>query len=150
MKTPVIEKLNMPDLIHAATHFSLNGKLAISENKLVYLDIDNDYVHRLFPLLKNSRIKKPNYFGKKSAGAHITVIYPQEYKKLDKNDLACKHDFIIKDLVAAQIELKKYYVLMVEAPSLLKLRRKYALSDMLDFKGYAIGFHITIGVEERV
>jgi len=34
---------------------------------------------------------------------------------------------------------------LVESPSLLKLRRRYDLSDMLCFKGYSIGFHITIG-----
>jgi len=147
MKTPLIEKLNIPTLISNASHLASNGKLAISNNNLVYLDIDDAYIHRLFPLLKNQQIKKPDYFGEKSAGAHITVIYPEENTKINKNDLDQKHDFIIKDVVTAQIGLKTYYVLLVESSSLLQLRRKYKLPDLLCFKNYFIGFHVTIGVK---
>jgi hypothetical protein len=147
MKTPLIEKLNIPELMSAASHLALDGKLAISDNNLVYLDVDDAYIHRLFPLLHNQQIKKPDYFGKKLAGAHITVIYPEENTKINKNDLDQKHDFILKNLVVAQLGLKKYYVLLVESFSLLELRKKYQLPDLLCFKGYTIGFHITIGVE---
>jgi hypothetical protein len=146
MKTPLIKKLNIPDLINAASHLALEGKLAISDNNLVYLDVDDAYINQLFPLLQNQQIKKPDYFGEKSAGAHITVVYPEENKKINKNDLGHKHDFIIKDIVTAELGLKTYYVLLVESPSLLQLRRRYTLPDMLCFKGYSIGFHITIGV----
>jgi hypothetical protein len=147
MKTPLIEKLNIPELISAASHLSLEGKLEISDNNLVYLDVDNAYIHRLFPLLQNQQIKKPDYFGEKSAGAHITVIYPEENKTINKNDLDQKHKFIIKDIVTAQLGLKTYYVLLVESSSLLQLRKKRQLPDLLCFKGYSIGFHITIGVK---
>lgn len=148
MKTPIIKILNIPELISAASRFKLDGKLAISNNNLVYLDIDDAYIHQLFPLLQNQHIKKPNYFGEKSAGAHITVIYPEENKKIHKNDLGKKHDFVINDIVTAQLGMKIYYVLLAESPSLLQLRRRCGLSDMLCFKGYSIGFHITIGVKE--
>ncbi|HLB42938.1 MAG: hypothetical protein A3F13_01155 [Gammaproteobacteria bacterium RIFCSPHIGHO2_12_FULL_40_19] len=147
MKTPLIEKLNIPELISAASHLALDGKLAISDNNLVYLDVDDAYIHRLFPLLQNQQIKKPDYFGEQSAGAHITVIYPEENKTINKNNLDQKHDFIIKNIVTAQLGLKTYYVLLVESSSLLQLRRKYKLPDLLCFKGYSIGFHITIGVK---
>ena len=147
MKTPLIEKLNIPELISTASHLALDGKLAISDNNLVYLDVDDAYIHRLFPLLQNQQIKKPDYFGEKSAGAHITVIYPEENTKINKNDLDQKHDFVIKNIVTAQLGLKTYYVLLVESSSLLQLRRKYKLPDLLCFKGYSIGFHITIGVK---
>lgn len=147
MKTPLIEKLNIPKLMSAVSHFALEGKLAISDNNLVYLDIDDAFIHRLFPLLQNHQIKKPDYFGKKSAGAHITVIYPEENKTVNKIDLGQKHHFIIKDIAAAQIGLKMYYVILVESDSLLQLRKKYQLPDLLCFKGYSIGFHITIGVK---
>ena len=50
------------------------------------------------------------------------------------------------DIVSAKIDLKLYYVLLIKSALLLQLRRRYALPDMLNFKGYAIGFHITIGV----
>jgi hypothetical protein len=147
MKTPVIKRLNFPEIIRATSYFTSSGKLAISENNLVYLDIDDAYVHQLFPLLADKQIQKPDYFGKNSAGAHITVIYPEENKQIANEDLGQQHSFLIKDTVTAQIGPKTYYVLLVESPSLLQIRRKYGLSDSLCFKGYAIGFHITIGVK---
>ena len=147
MKIPLTKKLDIQGLMSAVSGLSLNAKLAISKNNLVYLDIDDAYVHQLFPLLENKQIKKPDYFGKGSVGAHITVIYPEENKQIKKNDLDKPHDFILKEIVSAQIGLKTYYVLLVESPSLLQLRRQYNLSDTLCFKGYSIGFHITIGVK---
>ncbi|HEX4045091.1 MAG TPA: hypothetical protein VHZ76_05435 [Gammaproteobacteria bacterium] len=147
MKTPLIEKLNIPELLNTASYLPSNGKLAISDNNLIYLDIDDAYIHQLFPLLENQQIKKPDYFGGKSAGAHITVIYPEENKIINDDDFNREHNFIVKDIVTAMIGLKTYYVILVESPSLLKLRRRYDLSDKLCFKGYSIGFHITIGVK---
>lgn len=79
-------------------------------------------------------------------GAHITVIYPEESPNIhiQLKELNQIHHFSIKDLVMAEIGPKNYYVLLVESPSLLALRRKYALTDLLNFKGYGIDFHITI------
>ena len=70
-----------------------------------------------------------------------------EASLVSSDDLNHEHEFEMKGAFAAEIGLKKYYALMVNAPSLLLLRRKYGLSDMLPFKGYSIGFHITIGVQ---
>jgi hypothetical protein len=148
MKTPVITTLNIPLIAAAASHFKCTGKLKQSQNNLVYLDIDDAYILELFPLLQDQTIKMPDYFGKGSAGAHITVVYPEENKKINKEELGVEHAFSINALAAAEIGHKTYYVLLVEAPSLLQLRRQYQLPDLLCFKGYAVGFHITIGVKE--
>jgi hypothetical protein len=137
----------IPAIIHAASHLKCRGQLARSENNLTYLDIDDAYIHKLFPLLQNNQIKIPNYFGVKSSGAHISIIYPEENIQINGDDLNREHEFKVNGAFAAEIGLKKYYVLMVDAPSLLLLRRKYGLSDMLPFKGYSIDFHITIGVQ---
>lgn len=146
LKIPKTINLNLPKILDATSHLAADGKLAISNNNLVYLDINDTYIHQLFPMLKDPQIKKPDYFGEKSAGAHITVIYPEENKKIKNEDLHQQHTFIVKDIVSAQIGAKTYYILLVESPSLLALRRRYGLSDKLCFKGYAIDFHITIGV----
>ncbi|HSW93123.1 MAG TPA: hypothetical protein VLJ15_02065 [Gammaproteobacteria bacterium] len=146
MMIPNITSLKLPKIIDAARRLPLKGKTHLTENNLFSLKIDDDFVHQLFPLLKDDRIKKPNYFGEKSAGAHITIIYPEENKIIDANDLQQEHTFFIKDIVTAEIGIKTYYVLLVESPSLLKLRKKYGLPELLDFKGYSIEFHITIGV----
>jgi hypothetical protein len=156
MKIPNIIKLNLPELLQATTDLPLSGKLMKSANNLVYLDVDDDYVHRLFPLLIQklpenfSGIKKPDYFGKGSAGAHVSVIYPEENKVIQLKDLNQVHHFKIKEFVAADIGAKKYFVLLVESESLLALRRKYGLSDLLCFKGYGIGFHVTVGTKSLV
>lgn len=146
-KTPKIIKLDIPELINAASYLPSDGKLATSDNNLIYLDIDDAYIHQLFPFLKSQPLKKPDYFGEKSVGAHITVIYPEENKIISNDDLNQEHKFIVKDIVTAEIELKTYYVILVESPSLLKLRGRYCLSDMLCFKGYSIGLHITVGIQ---
>lgn len=147
MKIPLITKLNSPPIINTVSHLKRKGQLARSKNNLVYLDVNDAYIHKLFPLLQNNQIKIPDYFGEGSVGAHVTVIYPEENKEINEKDLNQEHHFLIQDLVAATIEKKTYYVLLVESPSLLKLRKQYGLPDHLCFKGYSIGFHITIGVK---
>lgn len=146
MKTPKMTKLDFPAIISAASKLRSIGKLAVTGTNLTYLDIDDEYIHHLFPLLQKPNIKKPDYFGDGSVGAHISVIYPDENKIISKKDSGQEHHFKIKDLVMAEIGRKKYYVLLVESPSLLHLRSRCILPDMLCFKGYSIGFHITIAV----
>ena len=147
MNLPVIEYLNIPELVNDVSGLATRGRLAISDNNLVYLDVHDDYIHQLFPLFANQKIKKPDYFGVGSVGAHISIIYPEENILVSSDDLTDEHEFEIKGAFVADMGLKRYYALMVNAPSLLLLRRKYGLSDMLPFKGYSIGFHITIGVQ---
>jgi len=144
---PFTTNLTLPKLIEASKRLSTKGDTQVSENNLFYLNIDDAYIHQLFPLLEDKRIQKPAYFGAKSAGAHITIMYPEEYKKIQRQDLQQEHKFLIKKLVSAEIGAKTYYVLLIESPSLLSLRRKYNLPDLLNFKGYSIGFHITLGVK---
>lgn len=143
---PPIAKLNNEQLIRTASSINPSGILARSPNNLIYLDIDDAYVHRLFPLLQEKEIKKPNYFGKNLAGAHVSVMYPEETFLLDTEDLGKKYHFKIKELVIAEINLKKYYVLLIDCPLLIQLRNKYGLSEQLNFKNYWIDLHITIGV----
>lgn len=144
---PNIVSLKLPKIINATQHLSSKGITQITDNNLFCLSIDDAYIHQLFPLLKDERIKKPDYFGEKSVGAHITIIYPEENKNINACDLQQEHSFFVKDIVAAEIGQKKYYVLLIESPSLLRLRKKYSLPELLFFKGYSIGFHITIGVK---
>jgi hypothetical protein len=145
MKKPSILLLKKPTITQLAATLLSKGKVAVSSNNLTYLDIDDAFVHATFPLLQNKEIFKPNYFNPGSAGAHITIIYPEEGVKVDKNELGNEYQFKMKELVAVDINNKKYFVLLIDSPKLLQLRRKYSLPDNLCFKGYEIGFHITIG-----
>ncbi len=146
---PPITKLNNTPLIQAAQTLEPSGVLARSTNNLIYLDIDDAYIHQLYPFLSEEAVKKPNYFGQNLIGAHISVIYPEEIFILDEQDLGKKYHFKIKELVIAEINFKKYYALLVNCPMLLTLRNKYGLPNQLNFKGYWIDLHITIGVSER-
>ncbi|MCD6040033.1 MAG: uncharacterized protein K0S27_1433 [Gammaproteobacteria bacterium] len=147
MNLPIIKDLNISQLANALSGLATKGRLAISDNNLVYLDISDHYINRLFLFLENQKIKKPDYFGIGGIGAHISVIYPEENIGINRDDVDKEHEFKVKSAFTAEIGLKKYYALKVDAPSLLLLRRKYHLSDMLPFKGYSISFHITIGVQ---
>jgi Swiss Army Knife, 2H phosphoesterase domain len=143
---PETTLLHYPKLIQSAKLLLAKGKLAIFD-QFVYAQVSDNYVHQLYALLEDKHIIKPDYFGEQYIGAHITVIYPEEYVKFDEKDLGQEHNFLIKELIAAKINQKIYYALLVESVSLMQIRKKYDLPDLLCFKGYQIGFHITIGVK---
>lgn len=150
MLIPSMIKLNNPEVLHVASGLNSFGRLVISDNKLIYLNIDDAYIHQLFPLLNNEEIKKPDYFKEGSVGAHVTVAYPEEQSIFDKRDFGKEYHFKVKELVVADINQKKYYVLLVDSPMLRQLRTKHGLPEQLNFKQHLIDFHITIGVSAKI
>lgn len=146
-KTLIFHPLNLPHLVETAQTLSPIGLLATSATHWTYLNIDDAYIHQLHPLLETcpEKIDKPEYFGEDLAGAHITVIYPEEQKFVANEDLGIIHQFTVKDAFYADLDLKRYYVLTVESPSLIALRNKYGLGELLSFKDYPVHLHITIG-----
>ncbi|MES2218300.1 MAG: hypothetical protein V4501_07805 [Pseudomonadota bacterium] len=148
-KIPNIISLNIPEISKLITGFKTSGKIAKTDSNLLYLRIDDEYIHRAFPLLHNinNNIQKPDYFRNPNEGAHISVIYPEENIIIDDHDLHQEHQFVIKDIATAELNSKIYYLYLVESPSLLKLRNRYHLPNLLSFRGYLIGFHITFGFE---
>ena len=147
MKKPKIFSLDNPILCDKALTLDAFGKIAISLNQLIYLDLDDAWIHTLFPLLQGDTLKKPNYFANDGIGAHISVIYPEEKKSIKADELNKLHFFRIKTLVRATLGTKNYYTLLVEAPTLIQLRKNYQLPELLDFKGYGINLHITLATE---
>lgn len=145
MKTPSMTRLIIPSLIEKARALNQSGTLVTTNENYSYLNIDDSYIHDLFPFLQIDNVQKPDYFGESGMGAHISVIYPEENNPIDAAELDKKHSFQIKELVIAELGLKKYYILLIESPSLLEIRRQCGLSDKLHFKDYLIDFHITIG-----
>lgn len=145
MKIPPMTTLAIPSLIEKAITFNPRGKLVTTNENYSYLNIDDCYIHQLFPFLQIENIQKPDYFGDDGIGAHISVIYPEENTIIDSEEVDREHFFQIKKLVEAVLGAKTYYILLIESPSLRQIRRKYGLGDQLHFKDYLIGFHITIG-----
>lgn len=139
--------LDLPQLIATARTLSPIGRLVTTADKWTYLDIDDAYIHQLFPLLEDhyQQLYKPEYFSNHLAGAHITVIYPEENKFIDNNDLGKQHQFSIIGSYSADLNLKRYYVLAIKSASLTALRKKYGLGHRLSFKNHLVKLHITIG-----
>lgn len=145
MNIPNLAQLQNPDIISVASLLPQKGRL-VSSQGYTYLDIDNDYIHNLFPLLNDPKVCKPDYFDKYTMGAHITVIYPEETRLTKVEEVGQEFTFNIKSAYSGDLGPKRYYFLTVNAPALLKLRRKYGLPDLLSFKNYLIEFHITFAV----
>jgi hypothetical protein len=137
---------NPAELILQAASLPLVGELKLSLDKLYYLKVSDAYIHQLFPLLEESAAQKPDYFGEQGIGAHISVIYPNEGRDLPDEEMDQKHPFKIQGAACADLGPKRYYVLLIEAPSLLSLRQKAGLPDLLAFKNYWVPFHLTLGV----
>ena len=149
MKPKILKftRLDVPDIMEAAKHFENSGKLAATNDELAYLNINDDYVHRLYPLLHQHfpEAEKPDYFGEGLIGAHVTVIYPEEKTSLIKKEIGREHEFKIIDLFSAILNGKTYYALRVNAPTLIQLRREHHLPEKLCFKGHWVQMHVTIG-----
>ncbi len=58
IKTLPITKLDNHALINTASKLMPTGYLSVTAENLVYLDINDDYIHQLFPLLQNDSFYK--------------------------------------------------------------------------------------------
>ncbi len=147
MKLPATTILNAPTILEFAAKLNAVGQLAIINNHYLYLKVDDDFIHQLYPLIQVTQVNKPDYFGVGGIGAHISVIYPEENKLINLSELKQEHEFVVKHVATAQIREKLYYAVLVEAPTLLTIRKQFNLPELLSFKGHDICFHITIGVK---
>lgn len=145
----IFEKLNNPDLMKAAKNLKKQGIL-LQDNNFAYLKIDNSFVHNLFPLIPDSETwQKLDYLCENEAsGAHITLTYPDDEVILKDSDINILHSFEITELIKTRVDIREYYVLMISSPSLSFLRKKYNLPQILNFKGYNIGLHITLATRK--
>lgn len=149
MKEIAFRKIENSILINSTSKLLKQGIVSQAENNLVYLNIHDDFIHELYPLLNDKKIIKPSYFDEDGIGAHISIIYPEEKKVLQEKDNGVIHAFNIIGLFAAELDEKEYFVLGIDAPSLLLLRKYYNLPEKLCIKNIFVGFHITIGVKDQ-
>lgn len=142
------KKIVQPDLLARAQRLPLSGHLEMTADDLVYLNISDQFINELFPLLSNeeSKIIKPDYMGPNLIGAHISVIYPEEGQPKSLEELDTLYDFQPIDLFSTRLGKKIYYAIRVLAPPLIELRGKYGLAPLLSFKHQLIPLHITIGI----
>ena len=142
-------RLSNADLLAKAKSLPPQGYVQKTPSGLIYLKIDDDYIHRLFPLLTAENKVKPDYFGCEGIGAHISLIYPQENFYCSPFYLDMIYSFALDGLYEAKVKENTYYVLRILSTSLSALRRQCGLPLKLNFDGYNIDLHITIGKEQR-
>jgi hypothetical protein len=115
----------------------------------VYVDLHDGYIYKLHDYLEEMGYETPPYFeGERSAGAHITAIYPTE---IPANLMIeeCGEEISFAIIGCTEIEpqnwkeMKLLYLLVVEAPRLDEIRRSYGLLPM------RYPFHITVGAIPR-
>jgi len=126
------------------------GVLKKSGN-FVYVALDENYIHKLVSFIQDDGFEEPPYFGQLyDSGAHISVIYPEEW--MDKESTVISE---IGETICFQPKeckiwetpdwegVESVWVILVDAPVLTKLRDKY---------GFLSGsqYHITIGVKPQI
>ena len=145
-KQLVFSSIKVSGLSKILTCLPTKGFVKQATNGFLYLDIDDDYIHNVFPLLKQIDIQKPDYFSATTdfIGAHISIIYPDELAKIASNFVGGQYSFNVVDLFSADFLNTRYFALKVQAPELLAIRERYGLPPQLQIYDYYVDFHITI------
>jgi len=132
----------------------MKGELKQDDEGFVYIDINNDFIDGMYPLIDEDGAEKPPYFDKDGVGAHVSVISPDELdedNELKIEELGDDINFKIKEVYstnpAGWDEMSKVWFVSIDAPDLKKIRKKYDLPETYKDKGH--DFHITIGVQRK-
>lgn len=147
MRKPLtLHFLELPQLFSVVTQLPANGKLGQTSTGLIYLKVDDEYIHRTHALL-GIDCQKPDYFRQEEegVGAHISVFYPEEAVAVKPNEINQSHHFHVEGLFFADLQEIRYYALKVTAPSLVALRRYYGKTEKLSIKNHLVDMHITVG-----
>lgn len=126
---------------YAKANLPQEGKLVRKSDGFVYLKVDDNYIHTLFPLLglENKGFKEPpNFRTPESPGAHISVFNENEH--ITPEELGKTFHFEPIDIIVVRTSKKSYAVMQVKSPELEQLRKKYGLDPEL--QNHA--FHISI------
>jgi hypothetical protein len=141
-----------PQVIEKVIQFEQKGILKQKDNGYLYVEVSKDFIAQVLPLIEvPGRIVPPrHYTSKKGIGAHISVMYENERimnEIWEIKELGQEFSFKIKELRTVKLtkdnQVKKLWLIAVEAPELERLRESYGLSSKL--KGH--DFHITIGTQ---
>jgi len=155
-----VELIEDPGLLNTLSNLCpREGSFCINlESAYCYLKIDDRFVLEFFSHMKEKlkEIELPTYFSNPTIGAHISIIYPEEIKTEDMQDMlknesqASLHTFDVSQFIKISVFNKTYYVLSVLSPSLETVRKKYELPTLLNFKGLLVPFHITLAIKRHL
>ena len=130
----------------------LTSKLC-EQDGFVYLEVPDDIIDGFIKLLKGRGISKPDKASdeKEYVGAHISVMYADETKRIQKKirEVGEEFDYTLDKMYMTEPDswdaVKEVYFISVKSPQLEALRKKYGLSKKLN--GH--DFHITVAVRMR-
>jgi hypothetical protein len=127
---------------HAKQTLPQSGELLMKEGGFVYVHVDDNYIHSLFPMLglKDKGYREPPYFRTKSSpGAHISVFYEDE--NVSPEEIGQTFQFTLENITIVHVSRHvAYAILQVQSPQLEELRKRYGLSPKL----HGHEFHITL------
>lgn len=139
---------NQPSVVAEACHLSDRGVLTQKPNGFIYLNVSNQFITALTPLLEIPGELKSPPTAARSVGAHISVF--EESENIMPLELNQTFSFSVKEVRSLVIHtrdgLKKLWIIAVDSPELEALRQSYGCSPKL--KGH--DFHITLGKQMPV
>ena len=136
-------KIHNPDLFkYVQEYMPKTGTLRVTKKGFVYVDISDNYVSEILKQLKDSRYTMQRNFS--NIGTHISVMHEEESKGKRIREFGKRFSFIPLGFYTVVMDDQEYFMLAVDSPELIKLRKKYGLSPKLN--GYT--FHITLGVRK--
>jgi hypothetical protein len=147
-KEAVESYTSWPEVVDfAKKNLPQEGILIQKADGYVYLKVDDNYIHELFPKLdlQYEGYTEPPYFrSSDSPGAHISVF--NEGERIVPEEVGKTFNFTLKKIVIVKPNKKtKYAVLEVDAPELETLRAKYGLNPKL--QGFE--YHISLAKKQE-
>ena len=130
---------------------SLVGTLKKTKDNYVYLDISNNIMNGLYSMLPEADTEKPPYNNKgfNNIGAHISVIYIDEYKDNNLEDIKeIGKEFKFKTGIVYSVnpegwkEMSEIWFMDVDSPELEKMRQEYGLPKFIDNHNFHISFAV--------
>jgi hypothetical protein len=119
-----------------------HGILEQTNEGYAYLKVSDEFVYRLFPLVREPGFKMPGAIRRRSRiGAHISVFYEDEGKRIRPiEELGRIFFFEHQEIKKVRQRNKEFIVLEVDSPELEILRKKYGFAPLL----FGHRFHITL------
>lgn len=152
IQLPIVEKLSLqPKLRACIDALPKTNRVKRVPYGLLYADLDDSYIHKVFEVIQSNELEKPDYFSEDThfIGAHISIIYPEE-NATAPNLPSTSIDFKIEGLFRADFKEKKYYALKVSSTFICQFRAKNNLPEKLILNGFPIDPHITVAVSKKL
>lgn len=119
----------------------------------LYLEVPNEVIDAFLKMIPERGLGKPSLANHPTeyVGAHISVIYPEEMKRVKKRVKEIGDDFqytlgkLYRTRPDKWGDVEEVYFITVNSPQLEGLRRKYGLRPKLNDHD----FHLTVAIRLR-